>query len=92
MATLIKIDGTRETIQPKNGKCFELEELQNQVGGFIEHVGLSEEEIMVVNEEGKLMNLAVNENATDIALDNEAITFWDFIVGNVVICKKSELQ
>ena len=92
MATLIKIDGTREAIQPKNGKCFKLEELQKQVGGFIEYVGLSEEEIMVINEEGKLMNLAVNENATDIALDNEAITFWDFIVGDVVICKKSELQ
>lgn len=62
MATLIKIDGTRENIQPKNGRCFELEELQKYVGGLVEYVGISEEETMVINEEGKLIGLEINED------------------------------
>lgn len=92
MATLIKTDGTRENIQPKNGRCFELEELQKYVGGFVEYVGISEEETMVINEEGKLIGLEINDAANEIAEKNFAIFFWDYIVGDVVICKKSELQ
>lgn len=92
MATLIKIDGTRENIQPKNGRCFELKELQKYVGGLVEYVGISEEETMVINEEGKLIGLEINDAANEIAEKNSAIFFWDYIVGDVVICKKSELQ
>lgn len=92
MATLIKIDGTQQKVKPQNNECFSLSEMQQYVGGLIQIIRLSDEEAMVVNEEGKLMGLEVNEAATNLALDNEAIFFWDYIVGDVVICKKSELQ
>ena len=36
MATLIKADGTRTEIQPKNGTDFKLEELQAYVDGYID--------------------------------------------------------
>ena len=53
MATLIKADGTRTEIQPKNGTNFKLEELQEYVDGYIEIVNLRNGEILVINEDGK---------------------------------------
>lgn len=92
MAILLKIDGTRETILPKNGKCFEIEELQKCVGGLVEYVRLNDNETMAINEEGKLIGLEVNDAANEIAERHSAIFFWDFIVGDVVICQNSELE
>lgn len=51
MATLIKADGTRTEIQPKNGTDFKLEELQEYVDGYIEIVNLRNGEILVINED-----------------------------------------
>ncbi len=64
MAEIIKTDGMRQPVQPANGTDFTLEEMQAIVGGDIELVFLNETEIMVVNEEGKINDLAYNPAAT----------------------------
>lgn len=53
MAKIIKTDGTIVEVTPQNGTDFQLEELQKIVGGYIEVLRLTDNEIMVANEEGK---------------------------------------
>lgn len=74
------------TIHPKNGKYFELKELQNLVGGYIEIVRLNDEDILVINEEGKY-DLPINIPATQAAYMQNAIMPNDYICGDVVFCK-----
>lgn len=64
-ATWIKVDGTETEVQPRNGKRFELEELQKMVGGYIELVRTQPPvREMYINEEGLLDGLPVNPVAT----------------------------
>lgn len=94
MATLIKADGSQVTIQPQNGTDFSLEELQNYVDGTIQVIYLhnQEDEILALNEDGKNQQRPLNIAATELALFNRAIFRWDYIVGNVVLCKNSEVK
>lgn len=91
MAQLIKTTGEILEISPKNGINFQLDELQKYVDGYIEIVNLNNGEILVVNEEGKFVE-EINEKATDIAHNNQAIFSSDYIAGNVVLCKDQEVQ
>lgn len=86
-AKIYKADGTITEVSPANGTDFQLEELQKIVGGYIEIVGLLDNEIMVINEEGKLADLPVNEKATEFYI--EANGFDDYIVGDVLVCDSS---
>ena len=94
MATLIKADGTQTEIQPQNGTDFSLEELQKYVGGYIQVISLrnQEDEILVLNEDGKNHHCPLNTTATELALFNRAIFHWDCIVGDVVLCKSEEVK
>lgn len=85
-AKIIHANGTEEKIVPANGSDFSLEEAQKVVGGLIEVVNLSNEMIIVCNEEGLYMNLDVNQKATDLCLKSEAILPGSFIVGDVIYC------
>lgn len=91
MAQLIKTTGEILEISPKNGINFQLDELQKYVDGYIEIVNLNNGEILVVNEEGKFVE-EMNEKATDIVHNNQAIFSSDYIAGNVVLCKDKEVQ
>lgn len=91
MATLLKSDGTKQEIQPKNGTDFKLEELQTYVDGYIDIVNLQNGEILVINDDGK-DRYQTNEAATKLALENGAIFNWDWIDGDVVLCKDEEVQ
>lgn len=86
-AKIYKADGSIIDIKPNNGTDFSLEELQEIVGGYIEIVGLMDNEIMVINEEGKLIDLPFNENATQ--LYQEVDGFYDYIAGDVLVCDSS---
>lgn len=55
-----------------------LENLQRTVGGFIEVVPITNEAVMIVNEEGKIKNLERNFRF--------GTTFPDTIRGEVIIC------
>lgn len=89
MATIIYSNGKADTITPKQGQTFTLQELQEYVDGYIQLIPLGQGEIMILNEEGKLLGLPDNESAT---------TFWrqllpnaPELVGNVIIAKMSEM-
>lgn len=83
-AKIYKADGSIIDVKPNNGTDFSLEELQEIVGGYIEIVGLMDNEIMVINEEGKLIDLPLNETATHMY--QEVDGFYDYIVGDVLVC------
>ena len=90
MGKIYKTDGTITTVEPKNGTDYSLEELQTIVGGYIEVLPLNEDEIMVLNEEGKILGLDLNDNATELI--SEAGMWDDFIVGDVLVCKNDEVR
>ena len=92
MALIYRASGDVENVEPKNGTDFQLEELQAIVGGWIEVKFLSDADggVMIMNEEGKLRNLPYNERAT--TLYREFVYEYDFIVGDVLICDKSEIK
>lgn len=94
MAKIYKASGEVVNVSPKNGKDFKLEELQEIVGGFIEVVTLSDNKIMVVNEEGKIEGLPKNHKATEIlnANTDPMFEFIDYIVGDALICNGNEVR
>lgn len=85
------IEWGMEIVEPENGKDFSLKELQGFVGGHIEIVPLTKDRLMVVNEEGKLKGLPLNLVATEI-YNNESFCATDTIVGNALVCKRSEVK
>lgn len=91
MDRIIRPDGAVIPASPKNKKDYKLKELQEIVGGYIEIVpAVHSDEVIVVNEEGKLLNLPYNPIAT---LYFQA--YWDtndYIVGNVLICDKKHIK
>lgn len=91
MATLLKSDGTKQEIQPKNGTDFKLDELQEYVDGYIDIIKLGNGEILVINDDGK-ERYPTNKAATKLALEHSAIFDWDWIDGDVVLCKDEEVQ
>ncbi len=62
----------------------ELLTLQMAVGGLIEAKTLNDGYTLIMNEEGKLQGLPINERATEIWLANFP-NFPDVILGDVVI-------
>lgn len=88
MAYIIYPNAPKKYIEPSNGTDFSLEELQSIVGGYIEVIWLDkflgDEYIMVVNEEGKLLGLPSNHEASSIA--------WQPIVGTALLCRASEVK
>lgn len=96
MAIKITTDKKVTRVRPKN-KVFTLEELQKQVSGYIELLQLKsvpefklQDAIMVLNEEGKLLDLPMNQIATDLLTRNYPKS-TDVIVGDVLICKSKEI-
>jgi hypothetical protein len=90
MAKLIKTDGSVQTIKPLNNETFSLQELQGFVGGYIEIISLKDNTYMVLNEEGKLEGLPINDVATNIWVKNFGQT--DYIVGNVLIADNTQIN
>lgn len=96
MATLIKVDGTKEEIDI--GGAGSLNFMQTCVGGFIEVVPLpasSGYEGMICDEEGKLRGKAINEEASRIYREhNKASSVHNFgcLVGDVILFKAGEME
>jgi hypothetical protein len=66
MATLLRTDRSKETLQPVNGINWTLPELQTLVGGYIEIVGTKDGRYLVIDEEGKLKRKPLNVEATKL--------------------------
>lgn len=92
MNAIIRATGEIIQARPNNRKDFKLEELQSIVGGYIEIVYLNDEQqhLMVVNEDGKGMNLPVNMKATHIYRNHTNCN--DVIVGDVLICENNKIK
>lgn len=87
-AYILKASGKVIETKPKNGTDFSLEELNEIVGGYIEVIRtINDNQIMVLNEEGKLKHLPVNQRATAL-YPNLA----DIIVGDVLVCDRSMVK
>jgi hypothetical protein len=92
MAILIQPDGAMVDVFPEDGQRFRLDELQSHVGGYIEPVKtLMETEMngytiqtIYVNEEGLLMGLEHNLNASMIV--------GKHIVGNALALFQGEQE
>lgn len=90
MATLLRANGMREEVQPRNSESFVLSELQGYVAGYIEILDVGEG-IIVLNEEGKLDDLPFNYEATLLA--RPYLAPWDDgIRGDVVVCRSEEVK
>ena len=87
MAKWIKTDGEVIEVSPKNeDKVFTLSELKEFVGGYIECIYLTPKQVMVINEEGKLIGLPYNVVATE-AFRMAFQPTDDFIVGDALLCE-----
>ncbi|GHU80109.1 hypothetical protein FACS1894145_5770 [Bacteroidia bacterium] len=82
-------DSTYKEVEPKNKKYFILKELQSFVDGYIECIYLEDNMTIVVNEEGKLNKLPVNNMATKIAIENG---YDDVIVGPALVCQSKLIK
>lgn len=89
MARIYKANGEQIEVSPK-GKRFGLQELQSIVGGYVEVIDLKDGTTMVVNEEGRLKKLPVNDQATDIYSAVYGPTNMP-ILGDVLVCKSLQI-
>ena len=90
MATIFHTDGTREKVSPANGSDFRLEEMQRMVGGIIEIVYFEDNTVMVINEEGKLLGLPLNMDATVIFRAHYPDSN-DYILGGALVINKKQI-
>jgi len=90
MAQWIKTDGTITEVEPANGKDFSLIEVKRFIGGgYVEVIGVRDG-LMLLDEDGKRKQLPVNELATAVALP--VLQRGDFIVGDVLVCKRGQIK
>ena len=83
-AKIIYTDKEDEDYTPKNGKTFELTEMQEIVGGYVEPIRLNDGRMIIVDEDGKSKDKAVNIPATNILRRDHYTT--DYIVGTAIVC------
>lgn len=90
---LIPVTGPVEELSiGTGGDHYQLLQLQQLVGGWIEAVGIpefvtdSERATAYINEEGKLEQLPFNGRATDLLVPGVGLFFGDYIAGPMVVC------
>ena len=89
-AKIIYTDKEAEDYTPKNGRTFELEEMQEIVGGYVEPIRLNDGRMIIVDEDGKSKDKAVNIPATNILRRDHFTT--DYIVGTAIVCDADMIE
>ena len=74
-----------------------LKEAQEFVGGMVEGITFPNGDYLIINEEGKLMNLPLNSEATAMwratfTKDKYLFGYDDFVVGPAILIKKDALK
>ena len=74
-----------------------LESAQEFVGGYVEGITFPNGDYLIINEEGKLKSLPVNEEATKLwrstfTEDKYAFGFDDFVGGPAILIKANALN
>ena len=90
MATLFKVGEKPKEIEPKNGSDFQLEEVWDLIGGYVQVIELHAGRIMIVDEEGLWKNLPFNAEAT--AHVARHCNYPHMIVGTALLCKTKEFK
>jgi hypothetical protein len=91
MALWIRTDGTTTVVEPGNGTDFTLLEVKKFIGGgYLEVIGIPGGRLMVLDEDGKRKEFAVNEVAT--ALARPVLLPGDVIVGDVLVCARMQIK
>lgn len=90
MAKIYFQNGIIKEINPNNGTDFTLGELQTIVGGYVEIVTLPNDQLMVVDEEGKIKQKKINVRATQLIA--ATIHNGDIIVGDALVCDSSQIK
>ena len=89
-AKIIYTDKEAEDYTPKNGKTFALTEMQEIIGGYVEPIRLNDGRMIIVDEEGKSKDKAVNIPATNILRRDHYTT--DYIVGTAIVCDADMIE
>ena len=89
-AKIIYTDKEAEDYTPKNGKTFELTEMQEIIGGYVEPIRLNDGRMIIVDEDGKSKDKAVNIPATNILRRDHFTT--DYIVGTAIVCDADMIE
>ena len=89
-AKIIYTDKEAEDYTPKNGKTFELTEMQEIIGGYVEPIRLNDGRMIIVDEDGKSKDKAVNIPATNILRRDHYTT--DYIVGTAIVCDADMIE
>jgi len=91
MATIIRPDGSREIVSPKED-TFTLEELRTYIGcEWVELIVLDDGKYMWINEEGKLSDHLPNPDAT-LLLQAAGGIPGDYIAGSAMITESDEVK
>ena len=74
-----------------------LKAAQKFVGGYVEGITFPNGDYLIINEEGKLMNLPLNPEATALwratfTKDKYAFGYDDFVVGPAILIKAKALK
>ena len=74
-----------------------LKEAQDFVGGMVECIAWPNGDLLIVNEEGKLMGLPLNPEATALwrthfTKETHAFGYDDFVVGPAMVIQKNALN
>jgi len=75
----------------------DLKTAQDFVGGYVEGITFPNGDYLIINEEGKLMGLPLNEKASKLwkdTFDNDNYITGrdDFVVGSAILIKKQALN
>lgn len=89
-ARIIYTDKEAEEYTPKNGKTFALTEMQEIIGGYVEPIRLNDGRMIIVDEDGKSKDKAVNIPATNILRRDHYTT--DYIVGTAIVCDADMIE
>ena len=90
MATLMRVGEKPKTIEPKNGSDFQLEEVWDLIGGYVQVISLYADYIMLVDEDGLLKQLPLNSEAT--AWVERHCDYPHMIVGTALVCKSEQFK
>ena len=74
-----------------------LKDAQKFVGGYVEGITFPNGDYLIINEEGKLMQLPLNPEATTLwratfTKDKYLFGYDDFVVGPAILIKKDALK
>jgi hypothetical protein len=92
MATLLAVDGAMTPVTPADAsKGLSLDEMHECVNGFIEVVYLTQPEVLVINDTGKLEGMPINVRATLLYwAANPMAAGVDPICGPALLCELHE--